>query len=155
MNATRFRQARDFWLAPGIPNQRIQDGFLLLVRLLFGWLLIQTGHGKLIHLERTAEFFATLHLPAPQATALLVGSIEFLGGLLLALGLVTRPAAFLLACTLVGALLSAHRPDLLEGLDSLVATAPFPYLLAVLGLFTFGAGRLSLDRCLFHRPGRT
>lgn len=122
------------------------DLLLLSLRLLFGWLLFQTGYGKLTHLERTGEFFASLHLAFPQTMAGVVGGIEAVGGLLLLFGLAARPAALFLLCTLVGALLSAHRADVLQGLDSLVSTPPFPYLLVSLMVLVFGPGRLSLDQ---------
>lgn len=130
------------------PTPIVADAVQVLLRLLFGWLLFQTGLGKLLHLDQTAEFFQSLGLPLPKATAALIGAVELGGGLLLAAGLATRPAALMLMGALVGALATAHRAELMEGLEALVTTAPFPYLVALVGLAVFGPGRLSLDYAL-------
>ena len=59
------------------------DFFALGLRLVFGWQFFLTGRGKLAHLERTTEFFASLQIPAPGAHALGMGMLECVGGLLL------------------------------------------------------------------------
>jgi putative oxidoreductase len=137
---------------PGpVSNSWILDLFLLGLRLLFGWLLLQTGLGKLMNLEQTAAFFSALNLPVPWVLSVLVGSLELAGGVLLACGLAGRAAAFLLACTMLGALGSAHLTEVLEGLEGLVSTTPFPYLLGLLCVLLLGAGRFSLDHCVVRR----
>src|ERR1700735_193029 len=88
------------------PNviQRLYDGFvkvvsslqspcLLVVRLYWGWQISQNGWGKLHNLSHVTEFFASLGLPAPAFTATFVASFEFVGGILLAIGLLSRIAA--------------------------------------------------------------
>jgi len=64
-----------------------QSPLLLLIRLYWGWQFAQDGWGKLTHLERVTQFFASLNLPAPGATALCVSLVELAGGILLAAGL--------------------------------------------------------------------
>ena len=73
----------------------LQNPLLLAIRLYWGWQFEQDGRGKLMHLDRATDFFATINLPAPHMTALLVALVEFVGGILLALGIFSR----LLACT--------------------------------------------------------
>ena len=68
----------------------LQSPLLLAIRLYWGWQFAQDGWGKLTHLDRVAQFFASLNLPAPGATALAVATIEFGGGLLLAFGIGSR-----------------------------------------------------------------
>ncbi len=131
-------------LNPPLPSWVASLG-LALLRVLFGGLLWQTGLGKLQHLGPTSEFFTTLGLPFPGLTALGVGALECGGGVLFALGAATRPVAFLLAATLFGALVTAHRTEVSEGFAVLVTTAPFPYLLALLTVFVAGPGRFALD----------
>lgn len=127
------------------------DVFTLGLRALFGWQFFLTGRGKLQHLDRTTEFFSSLHIPAPGAHALGIGLLECVGGLLLIAGAGTRVFSALLASTMVVALATAHRADLVaDGLDGLFAAAPFPYLVAMGALIVAGPGRLALDT-LFTR----
>jgi putative oxidoreductase len=129
-----------------------QDLLLLALRLVFGWQFFLTGRGKLTHLGRTAEFFASLHLPAPGVQAAAIGLLELGGGILLILGAGTRLSAALLASTMIVALATAHRDEITAaGLDGLFAAAPFPYLLVTFVLIAFGPGRLALDRLVTRR----
>jgi len=47
----------------------LQSPLLLAIRLYWGFQFMQDGWGKLTHLDKVTEFFATLNLPAPGATA--------------------------------------------------------------------------------------
>ncbi|MCC6670667.1 MAG: DoxX family protein [Planctomycetes bacterium] len=133
---------------------RLRDPVLLLIRLTWGWMFFATGKGKLGNLAGTAEFFASLGLPLAGANALLVGLLECFGGLLLLLGLASRPVALLLTGNMVVAYLTAHRGEL-GGLAAFVGAAPYPYLMAALTVLAFGPGRASLDALLRRRsvPG--
>ncbi len=125
------------------------DVLALATRLVFGWQFFLAGRGKLQHLDRTTEFFASLHIPAPGAHALGIGLLECVGGLLLVLGAGTRVLSALLASTMVVALATAHRADLVnDGLDGLFSAPPFPYLLGTLFLIVAGPGRIAVDRWL-------
>lgn len=142
---TRFITVRDRVLPI------IQCPLLLGIRLLFGWQFFLTGRGKLAHLDRTTEFFASLHIPAPGAHAVAIGSLELVGGLLLIVGLGTRAISALLAGTMIVAYLTAHRAEAFVDADAFMAAAPFPYLLATAVLFAFGPGRIALDALIVHR----
>jgi putative oxidoreductase len=127
---------------------------LLLLRLWWGWSFFLTGKGKLLHLDRTTEFFASLSIPMPQANAVIAGTVECVGGLLLMLGLGTRLAALPLMFTLGIAYLTAEREalrSLFSDPDKFTSAAPFLFLLATAVLFAFGPGALSLDRWLAKR----
>ena len=54
--------------------------FLLAVRLYWGWQFAQTGWGKLHNLAKITDFFASLNIPFPPASAHLVAGLEFIGG---------------------------------------------------------------------------
>ena len=72
-----------------LPMIRIAAGLLLLphgCQKLFGWF---GGQG----MEGTARFFASVGFEPGYLWALLVALTEFVGGLCLALGLLTRPAS--------------------------------------------------------------
>jgi putative oxidoreductase len=71
----------------------------------------------------------------------MIGTVELVGGLLLVIGLLTRPAAFVLALDMVGALATAGR---VEGGSFHLVYAPALLVLMVF-LCWSGPGRLSVD----------
>ena len=125
-----------------------QSTVLLLIRVSMGWGFFLTGKGKLINLERTTRFFDSLHLPLPKFQAILAGSTEMAGGLLLLAGLGTRLISIPLAFTMVVAYLTAHRDEAFASLSDFTDQAPFPFLMAALVTLAFGAGKFSVDRLL-------
>ena len=126
----------------------LQSPLLLVIRLYWGWQFAQTGWGKLTNLERTAGFFESLHIPMPKLNAIMAGGTECVGGVLLALGLLARPAAVPLVFTMLVAYATADR-EALQAItsdpDKFVTAAPFLFLLASLIVLAFGPGKLSLD----------
>jgi len=128
-----------------------QSPLLLLIRLYWGWGFFQTGKGKLQNLERTAGFFASLHIPLPKLNAILAGSTECVGGLLLLLGLGSRWATPPLIFTMIVAYITSEK-EALQALtsdpDKFVTAAPFLFLLAALIVFSFGPGLFSIDALL-------
>lgn len=70
---------------------------LLGVRLYSGWQFAQTGGGKLQHLPKVTNFFATLGIPAPYFSAAAISWLELIGGVGLALGISSRFWGLLLA----------------------------------------------------------
>jgi putative oxidoreductase len=134
-----------------------QSVLLLLIRLWWGWSFFLTGKGKLLNLGKTAAFFAELGLPWPQLNALAAGSVECFGGLLLLLGLFSRPASVALAFTMLVAYATADREalfSLVSDTDKFTGATPFLFLLAALLVLVFGPGRLALDALLFRRDAK-
>lgn len=125
-----------------------QSTVLLLIRVSLGWGFFLTGKGKLINLERTTRFFDSLELPLPKFQAILAGSTEMIGGLLLIAGLGTRFISVPLAFTMVVAYLTAHRDEAFASLSDFTDQAPFPFLMAAMVTLAFGAGKFSVDRLL-------
>ena len=126
----------------------LQAPLLLGLRLYFGWTLIRAGWGKLHHLARVATFFAGLGIPAPSFNAHFVAWLEFLGGILLALGLLSRPVSGLLAVDMLVAYWLADRDALLGFFThpgQFTNAAEFPILLATVVVLIVGPGCLSLD----------
>lgn len=134
---------------------RLRDPFLLGVRLFWGTQFALAGFGKLTNLEGAAGAFASWGFPAPEAHALLAGSTELFGGLLLLIGLGTRPVGLLLSVTMLVALGTAHRGELLaSGLSDatpVLTALPTTYLLASLVALFVGPGRWSADHALTQR----
>jgi putative oxidoreductase len=115
-----------------------------LARLTLGLVFIGTGWGKLHALGDVTEFFASLHIPAPGFNARLASVTEFVGGILLLVGLGTRLAALPVATTMVVAIATAKRAEL-GGVTDLVGFDEWTYLVMCLGLAVAGPGPLSLD----------
>jgi len=107
---------------------------------LFGWF---GGYG----LEGTGQWLASIGLAPGYLMALLAGSGEFFGGLAILLGLLTRPAAAVLAFTMAVAILSVHL-----GNGLFMSNNGYEFGLALLAgsvaLALLGGGRWSLDRVL-------
>ncbi len=133
---------------------RLQSPFLLLVRLYWGFQMAQTGWGKLHHLAKVTGFFGSLGIPWPAVSAPSIAGLEFLGGILILIGLGTRAAALLLAGDMLVAFVVADREALLSVFsdpDKFYAAAPYPFLLAFAMVLIFGPGRLALDEWLSRR----
>jgi len=107
---------------------------------LFGWF---GGYG----LEGTGQWMDSIGLGPGYLMALLAGAAEFFGGLALILGILVRPAAIVLAFTMVVAIFSVHFQN---GL--FMAKNGYEFGLALLvvsvSLAISGAGHASVDRLL-------
>lgn len=110
---------------------------------LFGWF---GGYG----LEGTGGWMESIGLAPGVLMAALAGGAEFFGGLLLIAGLAVRPAALVLAITMLVAIVTVH---LQNGL--FMSNNGYEFGLALLvisvALLVRGAGSLSVDRVLQQR----
>ena len=134
----------------------MQSPLLLAIRLYWGWQFAQDGWGKLTHLSRVTEFFASLNLPAPGMTALSVAVIEFAGGILFASGIVTRLVSLVLFVNMTVAYLSV--PDdrvnfshILSNPSDFYGASPYTYWFAALLILILGPGRFALDTLVGRR----
>lgn len=95
-------------------------------------------------LEGTGQWMASIGLEPGYLMALMAGSAEFFGGLALLLGLLIRPAAAVLAITMLVAIFTVHFSN---GL--FMSNNGYEFGLALLAvsvsLLFSGAGRLSVD----------
>jgi putative oxidoreductase len=131
-----------------------QSPFLLLVRLYWGWQFVQTGWGKLHSLEKVTSFFESLGLPAPALTAHFIATLEFVGGILLILGLASRLIAGLLTINMIVAFVTADREALMSVFsnpDKFYAAAPYTFLFASMVILIFGPGLFSVDAVIARR----
>jgi putative oxidoreductase len=117
-----------------------RDRALLLLRLLSGGVFVAFGLGKFINHGSELASFEAYGLPAPAAFVIVIGVIELVGGLLLVLGTLTRPAAFALAGDMVGAIVVS---GIARGEVVSLTFAPAE-LVAMLVLLWTGPGALSL-----------
>lgn len=110
---------------------------------LFGWF---GGYG----LEGTGQWMASIGLEPGYLMALMAGSAEFFGGLALALGLLTRPAALVNAIAMLVAVFAVH-----IGNGLFMSNNGYEYALTLfvvsLALAIQGGGRFALDNVLLER----
>jgi putative oxidoreductase len=119
----------------------------LLVRLFVGYFFVETGWGKIHNLEGMTERFTGWGIPFPAFNAAFSGWIEFLGGLLIVLGLFTRLVSIPMLINMVVATVAVKLKKV-GGLDDFVELDEPLYALSFLWLFFSGPGRVSLDRVL-------
>jgi putative oxidoreductase len=128
-----------------------QSPFLLFVRLYWGYQLIQSGWGKLHHLDKVTEFFTSLNLPMPAQTAVAISCLEFFGGIFLAIGLLSRLTSLALTINLIVAYITADREALFSIFsdpDKFYAAAPYTFLVASVIVLLFGPGKFAVDTLL-------
>ncbi len=108
------------------------------VRLVHGTQDNVFSHGRM---QEFATFLAAHGTPAPMFSAYLSAYALFICGILIVLGVFTRPAGFVMTINFICALIIAHRST------PFVQTWPALMMLAAALQFLFcGAGVLSLDR---------
>ncbi|WP_335911613.1 MULTISPECIES: DoxX family protein [Shewanella] len=107
---------------------------------LFGWF---GGYG----LEGTGQWMTSIGLTPGYLMALMAGSSEFFGGLLLIIGLLVRPTSAVLAFTMLMAIVTVHLDNGLfmsnNGYEFGLAL-----LAATVSLAISGAGKLSVDNMI-------
>jgi putative oxidoreductase len=133
-------------------GQILQSPLLLVIRLYWGWQFFLTGKGKLMHLDKTTNFFASLDIPMPKLNAILASCTECSCGLLLLLGLFSRFASLALMGVMCVALWTADHEavvNMFSDPDKFLATDPFLFLYAAVLVFAFGPGKISLDTLIF------
>jgi len=119
----------------------------LLVRLFVGYFFLETGWGKIHNLQGMTERFVQWGIPAPAFNAALSGWTEFLGGLLIVLGLFTRLVSIPMFINMAVATLAVKLKKV-AGLDDFVELDEPLYALSFLWLFFSGPGWVSLDHLL-------
>ena len=119
----------------------------LVARIIVGYTFMLAGWGKLQRLDGVTEYFTSLGIPAPHILTPLVSGWEFIGGIFLMAGLLTRINAGGLAVIMIVATISAQASEInsiggLLGLEEATYFAVFTWLAIV------GSGKASLDHLL-------
>jgi putative oxidoreductase len=132
---------------------RLRSPLLLAIRLYWGWQFAQDGWGKLTHLDKVTQFFASLNIPAPGATAMLVALVELVGGILFALGIASRLTSLVLFVNMTMAYLSV--PDdrvnfshIFSKPEDFYGATPYTYWFAALLILILGPGAIAVDTLL-------
>jgi putative oxidoreductase len=152
LSRTAFPESRD-----KIPIERVQPWgtimnekiaawtprALSVLRIVTGLMIIQHGMGKLLGFPAFPAYANVQPLSLVGAA----GFIELIGGALLILGLLTRPAAFILSGEMAFAYFMVHAPKsfypLING-----GTLAIMYCFTCLYLSTAGAGPWSVDAAM-------
>jgi putative oxidoreductase len=131
----------------------LQSPLLLAIRLYWGWQFMQDGYGKLTHLDKVTQFFASLNLPMPGATAAMVACVELFGGILFTCGIFSRLTSLVLFVNMTVAYLSV--PDDLVNFSHIFSNpsdfygaTPYTYWFASLLILIFGPGLFAVDPIL-------
>jgi len=145
----------------------LQPVLLLLVRLYIGYQSAVSGYAHLTHVDQTTTFFQSLGIPMPRLNVYIAGGTELFGGILIALGLMSRLVAIPFSFNFLIAIVSVDLADpkfrdmlfhIWRNQDFVLKDDAFPFLCAGILVLIFGPGKLSLDhlvlRPLFHREKR-
>ncbi|MFY9950461.1 MAG: DoxX family protein [Candidatus Sulfotelmatobacter sp.] len=127
---------------------------ILLVRVSIGLFFAISGGNKLFVAGGTKPVYETLvqaKVPFPRQTAYFVAGVEFVGGSLVTVGLLSSPASVALLIDMVVATLTSAVSTLPKGLSPLSWLDDFLYFPEVLYVLFFvwlicsGPGRFSID----------
>lgn len=119
----------------------------LLVRLVVGWVFLWTGWQKLHILPRMVENFRSWGIPAPEILTPFVSGLEFVGGLLLLLGLLTRFISVPMMIVMLVAIASVKWGDV-DSLQTLLGFEEISYFVMFAWLGIAGPGPVSLDHLI-------
>ncbi len=120
------------WLAP------------LLMRLYFGYFWAETGWAKIHNLDAFAQRFVGWGIPHPYLSAVLSGYTEWLGGILIMLGLFTRLVSIPMMFNMLVAIMKVKIKEV-TGIDDFVEMDEALYMFIFFWLMMAGPGRASLD----------
>ena len=134
---------------------KIHNAILLLIRIWLGYRMFTASYSSVVGIlfnPKERVFFEKwfgqeLHFPLPLAMAFLAKGSELTGAILVFFGLFTRPAALLIAFTMLVATLSANL-----GQDwNIDGGFTVSYFLFALTLFSEGGGKYSVDYLYLQR----
>jgi len=117
------------------------------LRVVTGVFYISVSISKFTEHSQEVADFDRYGIPIPEVAVYVVGVVELVGGIALALGLLTRLAALFLAGDMIGAISTAGR---IEGGSFNLGVAP-TLLVAMLFLLWAGPGLLAFDNRLLTR----
>jgi putative oxidoreductase len=128
----------------------------LAVRIVVGWVFLWTGWQKLHFLPRMIENFRQWGIPAPEILTPFASGMEFVGGVMLLLGLLTRVVSVPMMIIMLVAIASAKWDDV-DSLQTLLGFEEVSYFVMFAWLGIAGPGPVSLDHFILkalrkHRP---
>ena len=161
MNTARIRDAVK-WFHDTRDAQLTRDIALLVARILLAWLFIYHGAGTLfgafhqsgIHGETV--YFQSQHLHPAHLLAVVDGTTQFVGGILIAVGVLGRLAGLALVGDMIGAMVTITFAQGLVGPNGLGYQINVALIIPALVIAFLGTGRFSLDELIARlRGGRS
>jgi putative oxidoreductase len=119
----------------------------LVARIIVGSVFLWSGWGKINNLPIVIDNFVGWGIPFAKILTPFVSGVEFIGGILLLLGLCTRIAAVPLAIVMIVAIMSA-KWDEVDSLETLLEFDESAYFALFLWLAVAGPGPISFDHLL-------
>ncbi|KHD89914.1 MAG: DoxD-like family protein [Bdellovibrio sp. ArHS] len=125
----------------------MDDVALAILRVFIGFTMaFAHGLAKLPPNEMLIGGVSSMGFPAPELFAWLAALAEFAGGIFLAIGLLTRPAALMVIITMLVAVFGAHGADPFQKKEMALL-----YLFTAFFFMLHGAGRWSVDHFITKR----
>ena len=121
----------------------------LAVRIVVGWVFLWSGWTKLHFLPRMIENFRSWGIPSPEILTPFVSGMEFVGGLLLLVCLLTRFIAVPMMVIMVVAIISAKWATV-DSLETLLGFEEVSYFVMFAWLGISGPGPISLDHLVLR-----
>ena len=123
------------WLAP------------LLMRIYFGYFWAETGWGKIQNLDSFTQRFVEWGIPYPHFGAVLSGYTEWVGGILIMFGLLTRIVSIPLMFNMLVAIVQVKWAKV-TSIDDFVEMDEALYMFISFWLMMAGPGRMSVDHLI-------
>jgi putative oxidoreductase len=142
-----------------------QSLVLLLIRIYIGYQCIISGWAHIHNLDKTASFFASLHIPFPKLNVILSATTEIFGGGLLLVGLASRLVSLLLTGNFVVAMLTVQLSNyhsswkelgaqIWSDQSPILGDTAFPFLATAIIILLFGPGLFSIDGIIKMARGK-
>lgn len=123
--------------------EQYYDLAILILRIAVGVIFIIAGWGKITGIEGTQGFFGNIGIPAAGLMAWVVALVEFVGGIMVLIGLYIRVPSILLAIIMVVAIFTVKMGGEFSGMRIDIT------LLAMsLALFILGSGKISVEHLI-------
>jgi putative oxidoreductase len=128
-------------------TSKLQDAGLLLVRIILAYGFWEPARTKWEDIDSVADWFESIGIFAPKLNAYLAASTEMVGVFLLLLGLGTRFISLPLIIVMLVAIKTAHWDNGFAAGDN-GYEIPLYYLIMLVVLMGFGAGKFSTDHLI-------
>ncbi|RLA72751.1 MAG: DoxX family protein [Epsilonproteobacteria bacterium] len=129
---------------------KMQSLSLLFLRLILAYGFYEPAMMKWKDISSVAEWFSSMGIPLPTLNAYMAASTELAGVFLLTFGLLTRLISIPLIVIMIVAITTVHLSNGFSSGNN-GFEIPLYYMLMLLVLVAYGAGKFSVDHFLFKK----